>query len=49
METGLIDIWVCQVCGFRYDEELEKMAFLKLPDDWKCPVCEAPKEAFLKL
>jgi rubredoxin len=49
METGQIEIWACQVCGFRYEEQFEKMAFTRLPDDWKCPICGAPKDAFLKL
>jgi rubredoxin len=48
MEAGQVEIWVCNVCGFRYEEQSEKMAFVQLPDDWKCPVCGAPKHAFLK-
>ena len=48
MEAAQIETWVCNVCGFRYEEKLEKMAFRQLPDDWKCPVCGAPKNAFLK-
>lgn len=40
--------WVCQICGFRYEEEAEKLPFSQLPDDWKCPICGAPKDALLK-
>lgn len=37
--------WVCTVCGYVYDGE---MPFEDLPDDWKCPLCAAPKSAFKK-
>ncbi|MEK6536798.1 MAG: rubredoxin [Actinomycetota bacterium] len=36
----------CSVCGYVYDEENEDVAFADLPDDWCCPTCGAPKEAF---
>ncbi|GBD98989.1 high molecular weight rubredoxin [bacterium BMS3Abin07] len=36
----------CSVCGYIYDEEKEGKPFDELPDDWTCPVCNAPKEAF---
>lgn len=39
--------WVCSVCGYRY-EKSEKIPFEELPDDWTCPVCNAPKSAFEK-
>ena len=38
--------YVCQVCGYVYDEAVEKIPFKDLPDDWKCPLCGAPKSAF---
>jgi rubredoxin len=48
MEAGQVETWVCNVCGFHYEEQSERMAFVQLPDDWKRPVCGAPKDAFLK-
>lgn len=46
--------WVCVICGFTYDpEEGDPSAgippgtpFESLPEDWKCPVCNAAKEYF---
>ncbi len=38
--------WVCQVCGYVYDEEKEGKKFEDLPENWKCPVCGAPKNMF---
>ena len=38
--------YVCQVCGYIYDEEKEGVAFADLPADWKCPLCGAPKSEF---
>ena len=37
--------WVCQMCGYVYDEE---EPFENLPDSWVCPLCGAPKSAFVK-
>ncbi len=47
----------CSVCGWVYDPELGDgergiapgTAFQKLPDDWVCPVCGAPKNNFEKI
>ena len=36
----------CTICGYIYDEAVEKVKFTDLPDDWKCPLCGAPKEMF---
>ena len=36
----------CQICGYIYDESLEKTKFEDLPDDWTCPLCGAPKSMF---
>jgi len=46
--------WKCRVCGYVYDEEkgepetgtLPGTPFERLPDDWRCPVCQAGKDAF---
>ena len=40
--------YVCQICGYVYDDEVEKVPFDKLPDDWTCPVCGATKDQFKK-
>lgn len=39
----------CQLCGYIYDEEKEGVKFEELPDDWKCPMCMAPKSMFKKI
>ncbi len=46
--------YVCTVCGYVYDPEKGDpdngvkpgTPFSKLPDDWVCPDCGAPKDAF---
>ncbi|MGM0441792.1 MAG: rubredoxin [Elusimicrobiota bacterium] len=46
--------YVCTVCGYIYDPEKgddtqeikQGTSFEDLPEDWVCPVCGAPKEAF---
>ncbi|MFA4828470.1 MAG: rubredoxin [Thermodesulfovibrionales bacterium] len=46
----------CTVCGYIYDPEAGDpdgginpgTNFESLPDDWVCPVCGAPKDAFEK-
>jgi rubredoxin len=44
----------CEICGYIYDPEKGDpdngvspgTAFEKLPPDWACPVCGAPKDQF---
>ena len=46
--------WVCNVCGYIYDEELGDpdhgiapgTAWEDVPDDWECPECGAAKSDF---
>ena len=38
--------YICPICGYVYDEEKEGIKFDDLPDDWKCPLCGAPKNLF---
>lgn len=38
--------YVCQICGYVYDDAKEKVPFAELPDDWKCPLCGASKSDF---
>lgn len=38
--------YICQICGYIFDEEKEKQKFADLPEDWKCPWCGAGKADF---
>ena len=46
--------YVCQLCGYVYDESLGEpdngiapgTKFEELPDDYECPLCGAGKEEF---
>ena len=38
--------YVCQVCGYVYDEEQEGVKFEDLQDDFVCPLCAVGKENF---
>ena len=39
----------CTVCNWVYDDAKEKVKFIDLPKEWVCPVCGAPKSAFVLL
>jgi pyruvate oxidase len=39
--------WRCTVCNYIYDEEKKGVRFNDLPSDWFCPICAAPKSAFV--
>jgi methylamine---glutamate N-methyltransferase subunit C len=39
----------CIICGYIYDEAVEKVKFDDLPADWKCPMCGTGKENFEKI
>ena len=39
----------CTVCNYVYDEEKSGQKFDNLPQSWICPVCGAPKSAFMLL
>ncbi|MDD1653573.1 MAG: thiamine pyrophosphate-dependent enzyme [Methanomicrobiales archaeon] len=49
--------WQCQVCQYIYDEEEGEprtntppgTRFADLPEDWLCPVCQAGKDAFVRI
>ena len=34
--------YVCTVCGYVYEGE-------SLPEDYRCPICNAPAEKFVKI
>ena len=38
--------YICQICGYVYDDAKGKVPFAELPDDWKCPLCGAAKSDF---
>lgn len=50
------DVYICTICGYQYaPEEGDPSAnippgtpFEELPDEYKCPICNAPKEYFKK-
>jgi len=48
--------WVCTICQYVYDPAAgdpdngapEGTPFEDLPEDWRCPLCGAEKDAFEK-
>lgn len=38
--------YVCNVCGYIYDEEAEGKKWADLPADWTCPTCGVGKDEF---
>jgi len=40
--------YVCDVCGYAYDEAAEGTAWEALTDDYACPLCGVGKEQFSK-
>jgi rubredoxin len=50
----VLEQWICTCCGYMYDPEAGDpehgispgTAFEDLPEDWRCPVCVALKQAF---
>ncbi|MBY8993618.1 MAG: rubredoxin [Candidatus Heimdallarchaeota archaeon] len=39
----------CTVCNYLYEEDTKEVKFTDLPDSYTCPVCSAPKKAFVLL
>ncbi len=39
--------YICQICGYIYDDAKEAAPFESLPDSWKCPLCGASKSDFI--
>jgi len=39
--------YICSICGYVYDDSQQKIPFVDLPDDWKCPLCGAAKSDFV--
>ena len=44
-----MDKYKCVACGYIYDDAVEKVKFVDLPEDWVCPLCGVPKSAFIKV
>lgn len=38
--------YVCDVCGYEYDEAAEGTLWADLPEDFECPLCGVGKENF---
>lgn len=38
--------YVCQICGYVYDEATEGVKWEDLPEDWTCPLCGVGKDQF---
>lgn len=51
-----MEIYACDICGYRYDPAIGDpeagiapgTAFADLPDDWLCPICGVGKSDFSK-
>jgi pyruvate oxidase len=39
----------CTVCNYVCNEEKEKIKSGKLPEGWRCPVCNSPISVFVEL
>ena len=48
-ETNSGNKYRCKICGYIYDDDIEKIKFEELPEDWVCPLCRAPKSMFEKI
>ena len=48
-ETSSGNKYRCKICGYIYDDDIEKIKFEELPEDWVCPLCGAPKSMFEKI
>ncbi len=44
-----MDKYKCVACGYIYDDAVEQIKFVDLPEDWVCPLCGVAKSAFVKV
>ncbi len=42
-------VWRCAMCKYLYKDDKEGVPFEQLPEDWRCPVCNASKGEFEKI
>lgn len=40
--------YICDVCGYVYDEKVEGVKWDELPEDYECPLCGVGKDQFSK-
>ncbi len=40
--------YICDVCGYVYDEEAEGTKWEDLPEDYECPLCSVGRDQFSK-
>ena len=38
--------YICNLCGYVYDDTVEEVPSENLPEDWTCPLCGAGKADF---
>ena len=41
--------YVCTICGYVYDDQVETVKFEDLPDTWVCPTCGVSKDMLQKV
>jgi len=41
--------YICNLCGYIYDDNEQEIKFLDLPEDWVCPLCGASKSDFVEV
>jgi rubredoxin len=52
--SNMLMIHLCAMCEYKYDQEkgdpkngiAPGTPFSEIPDEWKCPLCGAPKKMF---
>ncbi len=37
----------CPICGFCCEKKPQRVPFDDLPENWRCPLCNTPKKAFV--
>ena len=38
--------YICEVCGYEYDEEAQGVKWEDLPEDYECPLCGVGPDLF---
>jgi pyruvate oxidase len=41
-------LYICTICKYQYNEDVEMRKFEALINDWRCPICNSPKSEFKK-
>ena len=37
----------CPTCGHKYEKKPQNIRFEDLPEKWRCPICNVPKNDFI--